>query len=464
MIMNIAFVANNQKAEFLALIGKRISFLNSHIKVYYICFRNEEVDLYRHYTDDENQILLLSYQNVTHSLPIGEYKLNELISRDRYMKYAYNKNLKFLVNMQSYFANFITNNNISYVFGEMTHAPEILMSRICKDKFSKKCRYLHPQSIRIPNGRFTFMDSEFQDDIFDEAKYFHSENILSGYKIPIKPTVPQRVADVAADVKERMKFSKTLIRIIKVLTINNFTRHREKEYFRTIPRKNERMNAYKYEKNKFYYKYILKTTNWEKIQGKKYIFATLHMQPEASVDVVARYYDNQLQNIINLWNILPEDTYIVVKEHTNAIANRGYDFFHKLQTLKNVIIANENISSHLLLNNSIAVFTGSGTVALEAALYKKHALLYSHVFFDVLKYCHVITLEDMKYCHSFTELLESCIKRDSAKMDIEDYSKYIIRSSFKGIIDPHNNSPLFKDESNINQIAESFTLFLNEKK
>lgn len=462
--MKIAFVANNQKAEFFALIGKRISFLNKCIEVYYICFRNEEMELYRHYADDENHILLLSYQSVVHSLPIGEYKLNELISRDRYMKYAYNKNYEFLTNMQSCFANFIANNGIKYVFGEMTHAPEILMSRICKDRFPEQCFYLHPQSIRIPNGRFTFMDSEFQDDIFDKAKYFHSEDNLYGYEIPIKPTVPQRVADVAADVKEKMKFSNTLSRIIKVLTINNLTRHREKEYFRTIPRKNERMNAYRYEKNKFYYKHILKTTDWEDIQGKKYIFVTLHMQPEASVDVVARYYDNQLQNIINLWNILPEDICIVVKEHTNAIANRGYGFFHKLQSLNNVIIANENISSHLLLNNSVAVFTGSGTVALEAALYKKHALLYSHIFFDVIKYCHVITLEDIKYCKSFTELFENCIKRDSAKMDIKDYSKYIIRSSFKGIIDPHNNSPLFKDEKNINQIAESFTLFLNGKK
>lgn len=462
--MKIAFVANNQKAAFFARIGKQISQLNSDIDVFYICFRNEEAKMYRGYTKDDKHILLLSYFSVKQSLPIGEYKLNELISRDRYMKYDYGKNLAFLTNMQPLFAKFLTDNGISYVFGEMTHAPEILMSRICKDKFPGKCYYLHPQSIRIPNGRFTFMNSEFQDDIFDAAKLFHPEDVLTEYDIPLKPIVPQRVADVAADVKNKMKLSKSFIKVFKALTINNFTRHEEKEYFRTIPRKCARRNAFRYEQNKLYYKYWLKTADWEEIEGIKYVFVTLHMQPEASVDVVARYYDNQLQNIINLWNILPPDTYIVVKEHTNAIANRGYDFFHKLKSLNNVIIANENISSHLLLNHSIAVFTGSGTVALEAALYKKHSLLYSHIFFDMIKYCHVITLEDIKYCKSLSGLLEECIQRDSEKMDIEEYSKYIIRSSFKGIVDPHNNSPLFTDENNINQIANSFVLFLNEKK
>lgn len=157
---------------------------------------------------------------------------------------------------------------------------------------------------------------------------------------------------------------------------------------------------------------------------------------------------------------MPADCFLVVKEHTNAIGNRGKRFFKSLQSIRNVIIPDENISSHLILNNSIGVFTNSGTVALESGLYKKHAFLLSRIFFDKLKYCHRVTLEDFKYCKNFEDLKEKCIERDKSKMNLEEYSEYIIRSSFAGIIDPHTTSNLFVDSQNIETIAGSFRQFL----
>ena len=59
---------------------------------------------------------------------------------------------------------------------------------------------------------------------------------------------------------------------------------------------------------------------------------TLHKQPEASVDIVGRYYDNQYTNIQNIWRILPDDWCLVVKEHTNAIGDRPLSFLKKLKS------------------------------------------------------------------------------------------------------------------------------------
>lgn len=310
----------------------------------------------------------------------------------------------------------VKNNTIRYVFGEMTWGAEILMARICQDKFVGKCVYLHPQSIRIPNGRFTFMDSEFQDGIYKPIEYLQSEEILKEYDIPIKPVVPERVADVARDVKKSMKLSETIVRFIRFLTINRITpSNKDCECYQTNSNNTRRKQVWNFETNKLYYKYALKATPFEEFKDKNYVFVTLHMQPEASVDVVGRYYDDQLQNIKNIWRILPSDYYLVAKEHTNALGNRGRKFFETLKKMRNVIIADENINSHLIINHSKGVFTNSGTVALETALFERHAFLFSCIFFDKLRYCHRVTLEDLKYCTSFENLVENLIKRDAQK-------------------------------------------------
>lgn len=463
--MNIAFVANGFKTEFFHLIGMELKSIIPDIGLFFICFGREQYGYYKSSGVSDNNILFLPYSGYSsnNDNPIGEYKLNELIAYDRAMKYSYHKWLKYMVNIQSDYYAFLVRNDIQYVFGEMTWAPEILFARICRDKLNGKCTYLHPQSIRIPNGRFTFMDSEFQDGIYEKAEYWQDKQILKNYNIPLQPIVPQRVADVAKDVRSKMSWSEAILRFMRFLTINqirDFTR-RDKDLYCQVPIKKKRYLAYRFERNKFYYLHCLKTSAWEEIKGKKYVFVTLHMQPEASIDVVGRYYEDQLQNIKNIWRILPFDYYLVVKEHTNAIANRGKDFFEPLKKMRNLIIANENIDSHQIIKFSQGVFTNSGTVALEAALFKKHSFLFSSIFFDKIKYCHRVTWDDFKTCSSYLDLYEKCINRDSNKMDVDSYSEYILRSSFAGVVDPHTGSPLFKDPDNIKTIAKSFATFLN---
>lgn len=464
--MNICFVCNGRKTQMFHLIAKDLKREDEDLNVFYICCYSKQKEYLQQDGVGENQLLLLNWSrlNDDHE-PIGDYKLNELVAYDRCLKNNIEDGLRLMRNIQQPFYDFIKRNDISYVFGEMTWAHEIVMARICQDKFRGKCHYLHPQSIRIPNGRFCFMDTEFQDSIFAPTEYIQPKEILDGFELPIKPVVPQRVADVAADVAESMSFHSRFKHLMNFLIFNRLHR-RDKErdslQYYLLPLWKSRRRNIKVECNKIYYMNYVRKAKWEDIEGKKFVFVTLHMQPEASIDVVGRYYDNQLLNIKNLWRILPPDYYLVVKEHTNAIGNRGRKFFKELQKIRNVIIPDENISSHLILKHSEGVFTNSGTVVLESGLYRKHAFLFSGIFFDKLKYCHRVTLEDFKYCKNFHQLKQRLIERDKDKMDLDEYSEYILRSSFKGVVDPHQTSNLFEEPSNIMTIAQSFRLFLDK--
>lgn len=466
-MMNIAFVANGKKTQFFLQIGKELNCVSGNkFNLFFICCSLKQYDYYLHEGINSDNLLLINWSITNYSNdPIGEYKLNEIIGNDRGMKNCKEKALSYLVNMQQIFYDFVNRNSLRFIFGEMTWAPEILMSRICLDKFKGQCDYLHPQSIRIPNGRFCFMNSEFQDSLYKPSEFFQDKKILDNLQIPIKPAVPQRVADVAKDVKASMSFSRRFRLLMNFLFLNNFKIEKESDAIQSyqLSKWGSRLRTLRCEWNKFSYLHFVKKVKWEDIANKRYLYVTLHMQPEASVDVVGRYYDNQLLNIENLWRILPENYYIVVKEHTNAIGNRGVDFFGKLTKLRNVLIANENIDSYKLLQNAEGVFTCSGTVALESALFGKHSFLFSGIFFDKLRYCHRITLEDLKYSNSFFEMYEKCVKRDSNKLSIEEYSKYILLSSFEGVIDPHQTSPLFEDINNIRTIANSFWSFLKRE-
>src|SRR5690606_24694408 len=90
--------------------------------------------------------------------------------------------------------------------------------------------------------------------------------------------------------------------------------------------------------NRLTYQFI-KKTSYQEIEKKNFVLFTLHKQPEASVDIVGRYFDDQYKVIQSIWRILPESWYLVVKEHTNAIGDRSFSFFRKIKAHRNIILA-----------------------------------------------------------------------------------------------------------------------------
>ncbi|GAL82105.1 hypothetical protein JCM19274_3 [Algibacter lectus] len=183
---------------------------------------------------------------------------------------------------------------------------------------------------------------------------------------------------------------------------------------------------------------------------------TLHKQPEASVDVVGRYYDNQYINIQNIWRILPDDWYLVVKEHTNAIGDRSLSFFKKIKKLRNLVLLNEHINSHKIIQDSKAIFSVSGSIAYEAALYGKPAFLFVPIFFDKLQNCQTISLETLRNTNNIKDLLANWEENRKNKMTVEAYSKYLLTYSSKGLISDPLTDPKCMEEENLNLVINTF--------
>lgn len=453
MIMNIAFVSNFQKTYLFSFIADGL--MAKGYSIYWICFSKTYYDYLCTKYAQEDILLLNREMAKMHNAPIGEYKLNELVYNDRALSYEREWGLRFLQNIQEPFLNFINKKTVRYVFGEMTYAHEILMNRICRDKLNGICDYLHPQSIRIPNGRFSFMDTEFQNSLHPSCIGVNSTDVAD-YRIPIEIVRPQRVAEIDREVKQQMSWGGKLARIKRMITEENIDTDspslivdRKVRYVKAI---REEINKYQYHK--------WKRLNLSDLGGRKFFLYTLHMQPEASVDVVGRYYDDQLQTIKNIWRILPNGYFLLVKEHSNAIGNRGYKFYKQCVAFPNVCFVDECADSHELIYLAQAIFTNSGTIGLESALKGRPAFVFSRIFYDKLSGVYNTTLDDLKLCVNYFDLLEKKQTENKMKMSVEEYSRYIIASSFPGVVDPPVSSPLFTDKTNIRTVVKSFDLFL----
>jgi len=126
--------------------------------------------------------------------------------------------------------------------------------------------------------------------------------------------------------------------------------------------------------------------------SRKCVFYALHFEPEASITVRARLR-NQLTIIKMLSQSLPSDWVLYVKEHPDQfkLNKPGFWFFlitvHKFRTnqfykeilkFKNVKLLNFRIKSRDIINQSEAVASINGTIALEAIVLNRPLILFGH--------------------------------------------------------------------------------------
>jgi hypothetical protein len=390
-----------------------------------------------------------NYENISH-----EYKLIELIYGDRSLKNNIKESLIFLNCIKKPIFNFIQKNNISYIFGETTYAAEILINRFVNNYKNLNCKFYNPHTVRIPRGRFSFFCDEFQTEIVERKNInSNAEEILINFKIE-KP-------DYFSINTSLLKESTTITK--KIQKISNFVFNRKFDkndpgpngLSRTIRAK----TRIKEEFNKETYK-LTKKHNLSEFINRKYVYVALHKQPEASIDVIGIYYENQLQNIINIWRVIPDDHLLLIKEHPNAIGDRSIFFYDKISKLENVFFLNEYEDSANIILSSVATFTVSGTVAYEASLYGKKSFTFAPTFFNKIENCQNISIDLFRAKKNFTEITQI---NNENKMNKNDFLKYVYQNSYKGIIgDPITNIKTI-NQDNIENVSKAFMELISEQ-
>ena len=127
-----------------------------------------------------------------------------------------------------------------------------------------------------------------------------------------------------------------------------------------------------------------KTVSSQPDLSKKFIYLPLHLQPELSTCPTGGAMVNQELVVEMISSILPKDVYLYIKENPK----QGY-WCRDRKFYKNILKINKSIkfvplkmSTHTLINNSIAVATVAGTAGWEALFRQKPVLIFGDCFYD----------------------------------------------------------------------------------
>lgn len=436
---SLCFVANYTKTFYFHAIAQQL--LADGFSVSWIVVNDKLRDFLHDHYDNEKVLYLSKRHAETHGKSIGEFKLNELTYGDRALQHSPEEGIRFLLSIQKPIYDFLQARNVRFVFGELTWAHEILIRRIVAQKEELGATYLNMATVRIPDQRFAFFTDEFESQFLPIDKKASD----SGAPRSISVKKPAYLALNDAAVKSSRSVAARLARLGRFVSGENI----DADDPTLINRRWTRLRVRcKEEINRELYRFVPRVP-FDEVRDRKYVFVALHKQPEASIDVIGRYYEDQYTNIVNLWRIVPDDWLVLVKEHTNAIGDRSLRFYMKLTRLPNLRFLQECEDSHEIIRHSELVVTVSGTVAYEAALMGKRAVTLAPTFFGRAPNCCQIGLEDLRSAQDIYDILN---RLDNSESDLESY---VLDNSFPGLISDPITCPDSTSEENVRLIADA---------
>ena len=448
LIMTVCFIANFSKTYFFSAIAKELE--NSGYQVVWVVV-NEKLRDFLHENYAKEKVLYLNRDWMQgESTPVGEFKINELVFGDRVLRHEATNGLRFLTNIQQPIYDFLKKHEVNTVFGETTWAHEILVHRMTCRLQELNCRYLCPHVVRIPNSRFAFFTDEHQSEILA-----HDAGEICDTIFELKK--PDYLIINDKKMKKNRSLSGRLNRAKRFFTNENIDKNdptlisNEVVRFRTRAGEEWRKETYR----------KVERVSFESIKDTNYVFIGLHKQPEASIDVFGRYYEDQLVNIQNIWRALPHGWKLIVKEHTNAIGDRNLAFYETLNALPNLHFVDEKTNSWSLISQAKLVATVTGTIAYEAALMQIPSLTLAPTFFNRMNYCRQITWNEL---NAYKDLSELCEGLKSEKDNRLEFCQYLWKNSFEGVFSDPNANPKIMEKDNVKQVAQGFLSILLDAK
>lgn len=445
---NICFIANYYKTDVFVEIAKVLKA--DDVKSFWIIPNRKQYELLKTMFP-EDQLLFIGKKEVlahTNKEVNIDLKVHELVYGDRVLREESEAwTFNYLLKLQELVYNFIKNNNIQFVFGEVTWAHELLVHRLTIALKELKCQYLNPHTIRIPNGRFAFFKDEFQSDI----KEVSNTLAIEGSNIKLEKPSYLALNDKLIAKKGTLKHN---LGLIKNFILRTNQDPNDPTLFSSPLTQFKIRAAEVY--NRFLFKSFVSETLVQNLpKDKKMFLFTLHKQPEASIDVIGRYYENQLNLITNIWRILPDDYLLLVKEHSNAIGDRNLKFYKTVKKLRNTYLIDNKADSHKLLDVIEGVFTVSGTIAYEAGLKNRNAFTFAPAFFNKLNTCKEVSWKDFK-----NKSLTTLINPNEEGLNVNEFSNWLLENSFEGIMSDSHGDPRCIHSENIKALSSAFLMVI----
>ena len=313
--------------------------------------------------------------------------------------------------------------------------------------------------------------STFDTIVYDVAKYNNKKVIIMEIALNNGINTANQILDY--NTKQYLKVN-AKENGLKVLDINKFINNSEvvvtktksksfKEFLQRTPEKyggyliimfvSLLMGKYKsihhsfntsywtYFKNYFYTKKLLRYYNSLSVefdQTKKYIYYSLHMEPEAST-IVRTTFANQLVIIKTLSQSLPKGWMLYVKEHPHQFSKlnnfeRYYylssiekfktkRYYDEIVKLPNVKLLSIKQNSQDVIKYSQAIATINGTVAIEAISMQKAILMFSQGSSPLIKTKEIYNVDSLQKCKIVLDRIQAAKKMEYLDFNstMEDY-------------------------------------------
>ncbi len=115
-----------------------------------------------------------------------------------------------------------------------------------------------------------------------------------------------------------------------------------------------------------------------------FAFFPLHFEPEVSLQVFGRPYQNQIELVRTLAASLPAKMNLFVKEHPRSRGFRPLGYYRKLLQIPNVRMVDTSLPTHLVVRYAALVAVISGSTGLEAAICGQPVITFGTPVYNVL--------------------------------------------------------------------------------
>ncbi|MDD5290987.1 MAG: hypothetical protein PHZ04_02615 [Patescibacteria group bacterium] len=167
---------------------------------------------------------------------------------------------------------------------------------------------------------------------------------------------------------------------------------------------------------------------FEKI--KKFVYFPLQFQPEASMDVTAPYFSNQIEIARLAAMSMPDDYVLAVKEHPAMVGLRPPSYIEKIARTVNIKLIDYRISSEDVLKRADLIISPNSTTIAEAAFLNKPAIQLGNLG-TTLKLPNVFHHTDMTTLSAkIKEILKINLKTDEYERRLENFVAAVYDTGF----------------------------------
>ncbi|MCK5126023.1 MAG: hypothetical protein KAR42_07190 [candidate division Zixibacteria bacterium] len=339
---------------------------------------------------------------------------------------------------------FLIDKNPTHLFAEPTNCNEMITYMVCKELDIK---FISPRDIRYPAKHMAFFDSYLQKN---QLPLPHKNSDSNG----------QELIEAFANNKPTPHYFKknSAIKALRVSKLIGSMRNRISRRFiesgngLTHHDLSGRISlALKQTFNSFYMKHLCRYDKLEDITNRVAFFA-LHVQPEASIDVLGSFYSDQIKLIKDIRRSLPFDTTLIVKEHPNFLGIKNLSFFRKLRRIPNVKQIKFDVSTFDVYQKTDIIFTVSGTVGYEGGMLGIPVITFCPMYFGGLSSVHLC--EDVTKIQPLAKKLLNGFKRNY-EVDYQ-FMESLVKKSYPAFwSDPISNPDVLSNE-NINSLLTAF--------